>query len=145
MKNKDIKIAEGIGDVQFGMSTEEIRQLLGEPDETNKQVYSDEDPDYFSIEWHYDQIEMSLVFDMLETLMLSTISISSEAYTLEGNSLIGSAIEDVMTVFDKMDLSSEWEELEEEEDNARSFVNEEEGISLYFEDGLLSEFQIEML
>lgn len=145
MKNKDIKIAEGIGDVQFGMSTEEIRQLLGEPNETNKQVYSDEDPDYFSIEWHYDQIEMSLVFDMLETLMLSTISISSEAYTLEGNSLIGSAIEDVMTVFDKMDLSSEWEELEEEEDNARSFVNEEEGISLYFEDGLLSEFQIEML
>lgn len=145
MKNKEIKIAEGIGEVNFGMSPEEVSQLLGEADEINKQVYSDEDPDYYSIEWHYDQIEMSLVFDMLETLMLTTISVSSEAYTLKGNILIGNTIEDVMNIFDKIGMTSEWDELEEKEDNARSFVNEEEGMSLYFEDGLLSELQIEML
>ena len=145
MRNNEIKIAKGIGEIKFGMSPEEVLQILGEPDESNKQVYSDEDPDYFSEEWHYDQIEMSVVFDMLETLMLSTISISSEVYTLNGNSLIGNTIEQVMSVFDTMDISPDWEELEEEESNARSLVNEEEGISLYFEDALLTELQIEML
>jgi hypothetical protein len=142
---KNIQIGIGIGDVKFGMSPDQVKALLGEPDEVNKQVYSDEDPDYYSIEWHYDAIEMSVVFDMMETLELATISISSESFTLEGNSLIGNTIEKVMALLDKTDLSSEWEELEEEEDNSRSFVNEEEGLSLYFEDGLLSELQLEML
>lgn len=142
---KNIEIGIGIGDVKFGMSPDQVKVLLGEPDEVNKQVYSDEDPDYYSIEWHYDAIEMSVVFDMMETLELATISISSESFTLEGNSLIGNTIEKVMGLLDKTDLSSEWEELEEEEDNSRSFVNEEEGLSLYFEDGLLSELQLEML
>ena len=143
--NKKIEIGIGIGDVKFGMSPDQVKSILGEPDEVNKQIYSEEDPDYYTIEWHYDAIELSVVFDMMETLELTTISISGSVYTLEGKELIGNSIEQVMALLDNTDLSSEWEELEEEEDNARSFVNDEEGLSLYFENGLLSELQLEML
>lgn len=145
MDNKEIKIGIGVDKIKFGMSPEEVAAVLGEADEKNKITYSDEDPDYYSEEWHYDTMEMSLVFDMMDKLELTTISISSEDFTLGNVSIIANDESDVFSILRKAGLEEGWEELEEEEASQKTFVNEEEGISLYFEDGLLSEFQWEML
>jgi hypothetical protein len=145
MHSTEIEIAEGIGEVKFGMSPDEVLNILGEPNEKNKVEFSEEDPDYYSEEWHYDTIEMSLVFDMLESLELSTISVSSAQYTLEGESLIGMDYSSLMELFEEIGIENSWIEFEEEDPDSRSFYNENEGISLYFEEELLSEFQWEML
>lgn len=145
MKSKAIKIGIGVDGIEFGMATEVVLAKLGEPDEKNKITYSDEDPDYFSEEWHYDNIEMSLVFDMLNKLELTTISISSEEFTLGGESIIGKDESKVMRITKKAGIEESWEELAEEDPNYKTYTHEEEGVSLYFENGLLSEFQWEML
>jgi hypothetical protein len=145
MDNKEIKIGIGVDKIKFGMSPEEVLVLLGAADEKNKITFSDEDPDYYSEEWHYDGMEMSLVFDMLDKLELTTISISSEDFTLGNESIIGNDESDVFLILKKAGFEKGWEELEEEEPSQKTYINEEEGISLYFEDGLLSEFQWEML
>lgn len=145
MKSQDIELGVGIDTLKFGMTPEMVIGILGEPTEKNKQEHSDEDPDYVSEEWHYDEIEMSIVFDMLEKMELTTISVSSEEYTLERKQLIGLDREKVMQLIGQMDLTSEWEEMKEEEANNVTLINEEDGIGLYFEGGMLSEIQWEML
>jgi hypothetical protein len=145
MESKAIKIGRGIDAIEFGMSRQEVLAILGEPDEKNKISYSVEDPDYFSEEWHYDGIEMSLVFDMLDTLELTTISISSDAFTLVGEAIIGKDESELMRITKKAGIDDNWEELEEEDPIYKTFTHEGEGVSLYFENGLLSEFQWEML
>ena len=145
MKSQDIELHEGIDTLKFGMTPEIVMGILGEPTEKNIQEHSEEDPDYISEEWHYDEIEMSIVFDMLEKMELTTISVSSKAYTLEGKEIIGLDREKVMNLIGQMDLTPEWEEMKEDEANSVSLINEEDGIALYFEDGILSEIQWEML
>jgi len=145
MKSKAIKIGKGVDAIEFGMAREEVLSILGEPDEKNKISYSDEDPDYFSEEWHYDGIEMSLVFDMLDSLELTTISISSDAFTLIDEAVIGKDESELMRITKKAGIDGNWEELKEEDPNVKTLTHEGEGVSLYFENGLLSEFQWEML
>lgn len=145
MKSKDIELGVGIDTLKFGMSQDEAKGILGEPTEINKQEHSEEDPDYISEEWHYDEIEMSIVFDNLEKMELTTMSVSSEVYTLEGKHLIGLERKQVMEIIGRMDLSPEWEEMPDDGPNNIALINEEDGISLYFEKGVLSEILWEML
>lgn len=145
MNSKEIELSIGIDKLKFGMTPEMATEILGEANEKNNVSYSDEDPEYISEEWHYDTIEMSIVFDMLDKMELTTISVSSEQYTLEGKQLIGLEREKVMNLIGEMDINPDWEELVEDDPNSATITNEEEGLSLYFEDGLLSEIQWEML
>lgn len=142
---KEIEIGVGIGELKFGATPEMVIKIIGEPGEKKKVEFSDEDPEFFSEEWHYDEKELSLGFDMLDKLELSTISVSSEQYTLEGKKLIGLEKEEVMRLIEKMDVNSDWTELEEDDAASTTITNEEDGVSLYFEDGLLSEIQWELL
>jgi len=142
---KEIEIGVGIGELKFGATPEMVIKVIGEPGEKKKVKFSGEDPEFFSEEWHYDEKELSLGFDMLDKLELSTISVSSEQYTLEGEKLIGLEKEEVMSLIEKMDINPDWTELEEDDPASTTITNEEDGISLYFEDGLLSEIQWEML
>ena len=145
MNKKEIELGVGIGALKFGMTPEMAKGILGEPTEVNIQEHSDEDPDYISEEWHFDEIEMSVVFDMLDKMELTTMSVSSDVFTLEGKHLIGLERQKAMDLIDQMDISSEWEEFSDEDPNSFALINEEDGISLYFEDGLLSEILWEML
>lgn len=147
MKNKlkDIEIGVGIGELKFGMTPEMVIDILGEPDEKVTENFSEVDPDFYSEEWHYDDIELSLSFDMLEQMELGTISVSSEHYLLEGKSLIGLTRKKVEALLDEMDLSSTWEEFKDVEAGGNLLANEDEGLSLWFEDGILIEIQWEIL
>lgn len=147
MKNKlkNIEIGVGIGEIKFGMTPEMVVEILGEPDEKVTENFSEVDPDFYSEEWHYDDIELSLSFDMLSQMELGTISVSSEHYLLEGKSLIGLTRKKVEALIDEMDLSSNWEEFKDVEAGGSLLANEDEGLSLWFEDGILTEIQWEIL
>ena len=82
---------------------------------------------------------------MLDQLELGTISVSSDHYLFEGEKLIGLSRDKVDKQHKKMDLSSKWEEFKEIEEGGDLLTNEEEGLSFWFEDGILIEIQWEVV
>lgn len=143
--NKDIELGIGIGELKFGISPEKVLEIMGEPTEKHRESFSDEDVDFYAEEWHYDEMELSLSFDMLEKLELSTISVSSESFLLDGKQLIGKSRKEVEVAITSMDLSSEWEEMKNIDDGGDLLSNEEEGLSLWYEDDILTEIQWEVV
>lgn len=142
---KNIEIGVGIGELKFGMSPESVLEILGEPDERHREEYSKEDPSFFSEEWHYDELELSISFDMLEKMELSTMSVSSEEYLIEGKALIGEKRDKVEEAMKELEINSKWEEFKNVEENSDLLANEDEGLSLWFEDGLLREISWEVI
>lgn len=88
MNIREIKLGEGLGEIKFGMSREQVRTILGEPDDVDQ--YSDSDlEDDSSESWHYDEMEISLSFDEDAEWKLVTIAVSSPEYLFNGKKLIG--------------------------------------------------------
>ena len=143
--DKEIKLGSGIGELKFGISPENVLDIMGEPDEKHRENFSDEDVDFYAEEWHYDSLELSLSFDMLESLELSTISVSSKNYLLNGQQLIGQTRSDVEKAINSMNLSSDWEEIKNIDDGGDLISNEVEGLSLWYEDNILTEIQWEVI
>lgn len=144
MKNgfTEIKPFSGLGDLSFGMTREQAQSILGAPSE--KETFSlDEDEDDRTEAWHYDEDGLSLSFDESAGWKLSSIAVSLEEYTLEGVSLVGKELEEVLNVFENKDWGElqEDDEMEEEMGGSRLFFVEEKGISLWFEGDVLTEVQ----
>jgi|SRR5690554_1182826 len=74
---------QGIGKLHFGFKKTEVEKLLGEPDE----VEPAEDEDNLEY-WHYDTMGMSLVFDAVENMRLTTIVSANDDTTLFGEEII---------------------------------------------------------
>ena len=127
------------------MTPEQVSEILGEPDEKEREEYSKDDPSFFTEEWHYDEIELSLSFDMLDKMELSTISVSSADYALSGKKLIGLKRAEVEALIGEMGLHAKWEEFKEIDVNSNLLSNEEEGLSLWYEGGVLTEISWESL
>jgi hypothetical protein len=143
--DKEIILGKGIGNLVFGISPDKVIEILGEPDEKHREDFSDEDPDFYAEEWHYDSLELSLSFDMLEKLELSTISVSSDTYLLNGQKLISCNRAEVEKVINKMNLKGEWEEFNNIDEGGDLLSNELEGLSLWYEEDVLTEIQWEIV
>jgi hypothetical protein len=76
---------EGVGQLRFGQDESEVRELLGEPDRSER-VKVDEGE---WIEWHYDSLGLSLYFDREADFCLVTIDISDPEVELDGFKPIG--------------------------------------------------------
>ncbi len=138
----EIKPFAGLGDLSFGMTREQAQSLLGAP--TEKETFSlDVDYDERTEAWHYDEDGLSLSFDESFGWKLTSIAASSEAYTLEGVSLIGKTLDHVTGVFENKGWGTleEDEDMEDEATNSALFFVEEKGMSLWFEEGELTEIQ----
>ena len=82
MKNniKEINFGEGIGELKFGMTKDQVSSLLGKPDEIENIPGIDEEVNDDLVSWHYDNLEISLVFDRLYDLSLIHISEPTRPY-----------------------------------------------------------------
>jgi len=139
---KDIKFGIGLGVLKFGMSREQVKTILGEPNE--KELHYDEDINVDASElWHYDDLDVSISFDQEEDWKLVTLAVTSNSYQLNGKSLIGmnkkallselknSQIDDL----DIEDLSSE------ESPNHVLLSSFSLGVNFWLDDGILEEIQ----
>ena len=70
MNIKEILLGEGLGDIQFGMTKNQVEAVLGKPDESETHIDNDDGEIFHSEHWHYDEYEISLAFDEIETLSL---------------------------------------------------------------------------
>jgi hypothetical protein len=137
---KNIEIGIGIGSIRFGMKREEVKAILGEPDEI--EVFEEEDPELDNtIVWHFDEVEMSLSFG--DDDMLLAIAISNEDVMLAGKKLMGLTINEITEFVKEFDLGEIEIEEQPEEDGVKSTLVSlwESAMNLWFEDDELTEIQ----
>jgi hypothetical protein len=141
-KLKDIIIGKGIGTINFGMSKEELLEILGKPDETEQFDYDDSDENQAE-SWHYDELEISVSFEEINDWKLTSIAVSSSDYELEGKKLIGLNKDEVVNQIKSLKLGTmEYEDCSTDEDPDLSVITyEESALNLWFDKGLLSEIQ----
>jgi hypothetical protein len=139
---KDILPGEGLGKIRFGMSREEVKSIIGEPDEVDNYSYSEEE-ESLTEAWHYDVLNLSLSFDEEYDWELMTISVSGAEYEFIGKRLIGLQEYKLTETLKSMgieNLSSEdWST--EEDPEHHLLAAEEAGINFWLEKGVLTEIQ----
>jgi hypothetical protein len=139
---ENIEIGIGIGAIRFGMTSDEIKTLLGEPDEM--ETFEEEDPDLSStLIWHYDEMEMSLSFEQGDGDMLVAIASSSPDVKMAGKQLIGMQTDEVYSFIKEFDLGEMEVEEQDEEDGVKSTLISlwESAVNFWMEDGELTEIQ----
>lgn len=138
---KEILLGQGLGKIRFGMTRDQVKAILGNPSERETYSLSDDEDDTEA--WHYDDQDLSISFDQENDWKLTSIAISSDSYGLEGEKLIGQKIDDVLSYFSKKDFGEpeEDEEISEESPEHCLMHIDEATISLWFENGILTELQ----
>ncbi len=85
---KQILVGKGFGDIRFGMTRDEVKKILGEPDEID-QFASSEDENDNTEAFHYDELELSVSFDEIDDWKLTSIAVSDPEAEFEGMKLVG--------------------------------------------------------
>jgi len=140
---KEIIIGQGLGPIKFGMTREQVEALLGEPDEVIENVDIDEDLDDESEDWHYDELEISATFDILDGWRLSTLATSSEDATLNGRKLIGMERNQLLETLQDMGFENlVFEDWSDDESTDHQLVQcDDAAMNFWLDDGELNEIQ----
>lgn len=138
---KEIRLGQGLGKLLFGMTRDQAKAILGAPSEKEKYSLSDDGDDTEA--WHYDELGLSLSFDQENDWKLTSIAVSSEDFKLEGEAFIGREMDEIMDSISKKDWGEpeEDEEVAEESPENRLLHIDEATLSLWFENGVLTELQ----
>ena len=132
----------GLGELEFGMSREQVKALLGEPDETDFFEEAEEDEDA-SESWHYDELEISVSFDECDDWKLTTVAVSSARYTLFGKGVVGLSKPELISLLGEngiFDLEEEdWSEGEFED--SKLLTSEKLQVNFWMEGDFISEVQ----
>jgi hypothetical protein len=138
--NLEIKPGKGLGKVLFGMTREQVREILGLPDEIEKET-----EDGISVEhWHYDQHEISLLFSGADSWRLLSFAVGNPLCTIEGEKLIDLNETQLHDALERMGIS---EDLEYEDFSSEEFPDhimvycEELGVNFWLDNGIVSEIQ----
>jgi hypothetical protein len=144
---KNIEIGMGVLGIQFGMSRDEVKGILGEPDEIET-FTPEEDNEYLSEVWHYDEHELSATFDEMENWRMIALAVSSPDYLFQGVNLIGLSQEETLHQIELLELGEielEDVQIEDEDDDENSEHQVasiyDAGLNLWFENGITSEIQ----
>ncbi|MBM76858.1 MAG: hypothetical protein CL846_00095 [Crocinitomicaceae bacterium] len=140
MEHTKIKLKEGLSNIKFLSSIEDVISILGEP--TEDESINDIDDSHHSRLLHYDHLGLSASFDEEENWKLTSIAISEEEYTINGINLIGSSKSDFLKKIQSLNLGECQEEIFNEEDYESTVMNfDEKHITFWFENDELQEIQ----
>lgn len=139
---KDIKEGHGLGILKFGMTMDQVRLILGKADETEKFSYSGDELN-MTESWDYLDLGVSLNFDEEEDWRLIMISVSTDYYQLNGESLIGQSEEKVITALKTMGMEDiEVEDCSSPETPDHKLIEIDEfSLNFWFHNGTLDEIQ----
>ncbi len=142
MNFKNIVPGEGLDALQFGLTRDEVKKLLGNPDEVEV-IENDEDADKTE-QWHYDELELSVSFDEIDNWVLTSIAVSGADYLFDEQPLMGLTMEEVLEFLEESDLGDpEGEELDTDEIGVKVEVISfpENNITFWFENQIPNEVQ----
>lgn len=132
MINKDIRLGKGLGKIKFGLTMEEVEELLGEPEEVEE---SDEEDEFEHQAWNYWEDGYSLYFDKEDDYRLSCIETANREVQIWGERVFEMSRAQIIQLFADNDITNPEEEEAETGETRISF--EKEMIDLYFEDDQL--------
>jgi hypothetical protein len=141
---KEVEFGAGIGDLRFGMSQDDVKNILGNPDEIENIETPEGEVSEELVSWHYNDLELSLIFDQQYDWKLVSLSCSDPHYTLHGRSIVGIDQDEFEDFLENLGIEiSNVEDISDEDDT--DFVlleSEETGLLVWFENGESVEFQI---
>lgn len=137
----EITLGQGLGDLIFGNTREEVIKLIGEPTEKES---IEGDADSGSMEaWHYDELDLSLSFEEDADWRLLSITTASPNVLFEGIDLIGLSQGEVLEQMEVFNLGEF--EIEDLSDDGSSLqmvaTNDDFSLNLFFDNDLLTEIQ----
>ncbi len=135
--NTIITPGQGIGKITFGMKGPQVHKVIGEPDE----IEPAEDQDNLEY-WHYDTLGLSLVFDAVERMRLTTIVSANNDTVLYGERLIDMGRDRLVDLLRKKGHKS-LSFTEDYDDGAKLETVEADDIEMLFwlREGLITEVQ----
>lgn len=138
----EILIGKGFDEIRFGMTRDEVKKILGEPDEIDKYASSDEAEDNTEA-YHYDEQELSVSFDEIDGWKLGSIAVSSPDAVLEGLKLVGINDEELLEKVAGLELGdNEREDVSSEESPDHEVISfYESSINFWIENGAVTEIQ----
>ncbi|RYD76381.1 MAG: hypothetical protein EOP53_14770 [Sphingobacteriales bacterium] len=142
----EIKIGQGLGDIKFGISREKLKEILGEPEET--EAFSLGEDGFDTTEsWHYDEFEFSASFDEEFDWKLVRIAISAPEAELNGEKIIGLTKDELLKKLEALDFCDlDFEDLSSADSTNQELVAADEyGMTFWLDNGVVSEIQWEPL
>ncbi|MBC3539496.1 hypothetical protein ACFSC6_18395 [Rufibacter sediminis] len=130
--DNEIKLGYGIGDLRFGLSMDDVEEIMGEPEEVEE---SDEEDEFEHKAWNYWDSGFSFYFDKEDDYRLSCIETANPNVTLFGKKIFEMSQQEVEDLFKQNGVQSV--EKEKIENNVTCLSYEHEMIDLYFEEGKL--------
>ncbi|UII28078.1 hypothetical protein LVD15_06530 [Fulvivirga maritima] len=139
---KDIKPGEGLGTIKFGMTRDQVKEILGEADVVESYSYTDSDQD-LTESWDYKELSLSLNFDEEDDWRLIVISVTSDFYQLEGETLIGQSEEKLKEVLAKVGMDDlEMEDWSSAESPDHKLIeSNSHSVNFWINEGRLDEIQ----
>lgn len=137
----EITLGQGLGQLIFGLSREEVQHILGEPAEKE---FVEGDKESGAMEaWHYDDQELSLSFEEDAGWRLLSITTASPDVLFEGIDLIGLSQGEVMEQMEVFNLGEfELEDLTADGSALQMVAtNNDFSLNLFFDNDLLTEIQ----
>lgn len=128
----EIRLGQGIGDLKFGLSMDDIEEIMGEPEEIEE---SDEEDEFEHKAWNYWDTGFSFYFDKEDDYRLSCIETANPNVTLWGQRIFEMSMNEVADLFKKKGIAEP--EKEKMENNVTCLSYDKEMIDLYFEEGKL--------
>lgn len=138
----EILPGEGLGQIRFGMSRDDLKNLLGDPDEVETGNYDDGEGDGTE-SWHYDELGASFGFDEEDDWQLVTLAVSADHYTFRDAALIHSTRENLIQELENIGfVDLEFEDWSTD-DNPNHHLIRIDGLELNFwlDDSVLTEIQ----
>ncbi|HRS53386.1 MAG TPA: hypothetical protein P5250_01610 [Bacteroidales bacterium] len=142
MENKFIEILPfiGLSNLEFGITLEEVEKLLGPPDqsETLEELEDENEDDFNTLMWHYEQPEFTLFFESDEddAKILTCIETSNTNSTLFGKKIFDMTEEEIIKLMN--DNGFENIEIEDETWGEKRISFTDAIIDFYFENNELT-------
>ncbi|MBC6991764.1 MULTISPECIES: hypothetical protein [Hymenobacter] len=128
----EIILGTGMGPLKFGASMDEVRTLMGEPEEIEE---AEDDDEFEHQAWNYLEEGYSLYFDREDDYRLSCIETDHPGMRLFGESVHGKSVQEVQELMSRNGL--ETPEVEKMDTGETRLSYEKEMIDLYFDEDQL--------
>lgn len=138
---QEIKAGIGFDSIKFGMSRDEVKKILGKPDEI--ETLTDNQEEGETEAWHYDEHELSISFEEIDDFRLFSIAVSSETSEFKNKKLIGLTKKELLKELEALAIDDlKIEDWSTDGDLGQELIfSEKLSVNLWMEEGVLSEIQ----
>ncbi|MDP4292673.1 MAG: hypothetical protein Q8908_16455 [Bacteroidota bacterium] len=127
--NMEIKLLEGLDDIDFGATTEEVAEKFGKPDETEELDEGDDELE--TVIWTYNDKGVTLFFDGDDPKLFSCVETDNKNTTLFGRKIFAMTSQEIIDMMTAHGFEEVDEDIEDWGEKRLSF--DEALIDFYFE------------